>query len=105
MLRASGSAWTVGDVGFLRLERRVPEEVRERYAAVAQTGRHGEHLRSAWAKMYGRNPELSSAYRHAVSAVEAAGAPVISPANERATLGTMIADFQDNPEKWTVPLG
>ena len=106
MLSLSGSAWRVAeDDGFLRLERRVPEEVRDRYRDVAQQGRHGEHLRAAWAAMYGRNPDASSAYRHAVSAVEAAGASVISPRNVRTTLGTMIRDFAAKPDKWDVPLG
>lgn len=47
----------------------------------------------------------SVAYGEAVKAVEAAGAFIISPANDRTTLGTMIRDFKARPEKWEVPLG
>ncbi len=107
MLHTAGSAWTVArreDEPF-HLERRVPEELADRFAAVSAKGRAGEHLRSAWSEMYGRDPTPSTAYREAVRAVEAAGATVISPDNDRTTLGTMIRDFAAKPEKWEVPLG
>lgn len=107
ILVTAGSAWTVagGDGALWRLERRVPSEVAERFAEVSAKGRAGQHLRLAWSEVYGREPDPSTAYREAVRAVEAAGASVISPGNERATLGTMIADFRAKPQKWIVPLG
>lgn len=105
-LTSGGSAWraTVKD-GPAHLERRVPTEIIERYEVVSSKGRAGEYLRTAWIEMYGRNPDASKAYRQAVSAVEAAGEPTISPNNKRTTLGTMIRDFKAKPEKWNVPLG
>ena len=52
----------------------------------------------------GRNPDASGAYREAVRAVEAAYAPIVSPKNERATLGTIIADIRNKPSKFSVRL-
>ncbi len=107
MLATAGSAWTVAGESEepLRLERRVPSEVRDRYVEVSAKGRAGGHLQVAWREMYGRNPDPSAAYREAVRAVEAAGTPIISPNNSRTTLGTMIRDFRAKPDKWDVPLG
>src|SRR5207248_1978772 len=68
------------------------------------SGRAAEHLRSAWANTYGRDPSPSKAYGDAVRAVEAAAKPVISPKNSRTTLGTLIRDIRAKPGKWTVTL-
>lgn len=105
MLEGAGSAWR--DVGGdpPHLEKRVPDEVRDRYLLTARQGRPAEHLRQAWKKMYGRDPDPSSAYREAVRAVEAAATPVILPDDANATLGKMIGAIRDKPEKWSAPLG
>ena len=104
-LSTGGSAWrATGEGGTPHLERRVPEEVQKRYDEVSRTGRSGDHLRLAWQAMYRQNPSPTEAYDHAVKAVEVAGRPVISPTNDKSTLGTMIRDFNAKPEKWDVPL-
>lgn len=107
MLHSAGSAWTVArrEGEPPRLERRVPQEAAQRFSEVSANGRAGEHLRLSWSEAYGRDPDASKAYREAVRAVEAAGAPILSPKNVRTTLGTMIAEFRVKPEKWKVPLG
>jgi hypothetical protein len=106
-LAEGGSAWTVdlsGD-GPFRLLRRVDATVTAAARAVmSASGRAGQHLAKAWNEVYGRNPDPSTAYREAVRAVEAIGAPVISPNNPKATLGTMIADMRNAPTKWVVVL-
>ena len=66
--------------------------------------RPARHLGDAWRKGWGRNPEASGAYNDAVRAVEAAYTPIVSPKNERATLGTVIADITNKPSKFRVRL-
>jgi len=67
-------------------------------------GRAGEHLARAWVATYGRTGNPSEGYRESIKAVEAAAKPVVSPANDRATLGTVIADIRNDPTKWTIDL-
>jgi hypothetical protein len=88
--------------GYAQLQKRLPEEaaaVGEQ--AMAAKDRAAEHLRAAWSKAYGRDPDANGAYEHAVKAVEAAGKPIVSPKNKATTLGTMIADMRNKPAKWT----
>jgi hypothetical protein len=51
-----------------------------------------------------RYPNPSTAYSQSIKAVEVAAKGVISPTNDKATLGTMIADIRNKPEKWSFVL-
>ena len=66
--------------------------------------RPADYLKGAWHKAWGRDPDPSGAYREAVRAVEAAYAPIVSPKNELATLGTIIRDIRNKPSKFSVRL-
>jgi hypothetical protein len=102
-LAEAGSVWSVaGDPNGYSLRRRVTE-VGDALARQPQSGvgNAASELRTAYDKAYGREPEASAAYRHAIKAVEAAAIPVISPNNASATLGTVIADMRQSPAKWT----
>ncbi len=66
--------------------------------------RPSQHLRDAWQKAWGRNPDASGAYREAVRAVEAAHAPIVLPRDSSATLGKMIAALRDKPDKFAARL-
>lgn len=105
-LEEGGSAWTVAVIGeHFALVRRVDPTVKAAAdEVISSSGRAGRHLQKAWNHAYGRQPDPSTAYREAVRAVEAIGAPVISPDNRVATLGTMIADIRNAPQKWEVAL-
>jgi hypothetical protein len=109
ILVLGGSAWAVEHIedgeGDYRLTRRAVGPVREAIAALTPATRAHAHLVAAWNKSSVRNPDPSGAYREAVRAVEAAGKPVVLPANDRATLGTMIAALRDKPEKWQTTIG
>lgn len=102
LLSTGGSAWRVTERG---LERRVDQTL-ERAAELvdAKGGRPAEHLRDAWHKAWGRNADASGAHQEAVSAVEAAYAPIVSPANPRTTLGTIISNIREKPSKFRVRL-
>jgi hypothetical protein len=107
VLREGGSIWEVlADDDHYRLSHRTVGpvvEVLEHTATEATRAHH--HLATAWSKLAGRNPDPSGAYREAVRAVEAVAKPIILPANDRATLGQMIAALREKPEKWTVTIG
>ena len=100
LLSQGGSAWRATPDG---LKRRVDETLQSvAESTIASGTRPAQHLSDAWRKAWGRNPDASGAYREAVRAVEAAYAPIVSPKNERATLGTIIADIKNKPLKFRV---
>jgi len=107
ILTEAGSAWSVTtrEGGGFELTARVEEAVRATIeSTVREGGRAGIYLAKAWTFGYGRHPDASAAYRDSIRAVEVAAKPVVSPKNERTTLGTMIADVRNRPGKWTTPL-
>lgn len=101
LLTAANSAYGVRD-DARGLELRIVPEVKEQVQSVIDvaTGSPGDHLRNAWNEAYGLNPDPTKAYSESIKSVEAAMAPVVSPANLRATLGTIIKDVEAKPEKW-----
>ena len=83
------------------LVRRVPAEAQATYArAVAPDDIAASHLTEAWQAAFGAEPDPESAFLGAVKAVEATFKSVISPANDRATAGTMADDLEKKPDKW-----
>lgn len=84
------------------LELRVLPEVKDAVQAVVDSapGSAGDHLRTAWNEAYSRSPDPVKAYAESIKAVESAMAPVVSPTNLRATLGTIIRDVENKPSKW-----
>jgi hypothetical protein len=70
---------------------------------MARAGRAGTRLAKAWEELYGLTPNASAAYRLAILAVEDAAAPVISPNNSNATLGTMLRQIEDQKD-WRLPM-
>lgn len=104
VLSQAGSVYRVQEAEVSYLARRVAPELQAAADAQMTEGRPGEHLARAWRAIYSRNPDPSDGYREAIKAVEAAAIPVVSPANHRATLGTVIADLRNDPTKWAVSL-
>lgn len=107
LLSVHGSAWKLGsnEQDQPCLERRVDSTVHAAAKAeMDQAGNAAAHLHRAWHRIYGRTLDSGGAYREAVRAVEAAAKPVISPTNASSTLGTMLADLRNKPEKWDLIL-
>ena len=102
ILKRGGSAWRVTE---RRLERRVDETL-QRVASdiLATKKRPAQYLEDAWRKAWGRNPDASGSYRDAVRSVEAAYRPIVSPKNQNATLGTIIRDIENKPQKFKARL-
>lgn len=60
-------------------------------------------MAKAWGELYGIEPNASAAYGLAIKAVEDAAIPVVSPNNERATLGTVLAQVEEQGD-WQLPM-
>jgi hypothetical protein len=105
LLLRSRSAWEVGQrAGRPGLARRVPAGVQVAADSVMQrAGRAGARLAKAWEALYGIQPNASEAYRLTILAVEDAAVPVVSPNNEKATLGTVLRDIEQQGD-WRLPM-
>lgn len=106
MLFKSGSGWHVVDrAGHARLERRLSEGVALGVEKVVSASQQSSKLlQDAWNAAYGTVPDSTKSYANSVKAVEAAAIPVISPNNDKATLGTCIRDVASKPDKWSFTL-
>lgn len=102
-LNTAGSAWRVDEAegGLLR---RVPREAQKSYEQALETQPSAaEHLSGAWEHAFGRHPDAGDAWGDAIRAVEAALHQIISPANEKATLGSMKSELRQAPaEKFII---
>jgi hypothetical protein len=73
-------------------------------AAMPAAGSAAEQIRSAWAELHGLHPDPSAAYRAAVQAVESAAHAMIEPNNAKATLGTMIGQLRNTPQRYALAI-
>lgn len=107
VLKDGGSVWTVTRVPEGNVSELTRRELTGTRDAIERTpaGKARDHLLAALSEVARREPDPSGAYDHAVKAVEAAARPVISPRNDKATLGTILRDMRAKPEKWTTTLG
>ena len=99
------SAWAVGSRSGKRgLVRRIPLGAQVGVDSVIErAGRAGKHLAKAWENLYGIQHNISESYRLAILAVEDAAIPRISPSNQKATLGTVLRDLE-NQGDWSLPM-
>lgn len=104
ILRVGGSVWTV-TADRTGLERRVPEATGQAFAqATALSDSVAEELKEAWGSVYGRNPDPSDAWDHAIKAVEDLLIPIVVPKASKANLGTVAGELKANPDRWTFGL-
>ncbi len=104
ILEEAGSEFCVGtdEDGNFQLQYRQSQEMTQLIQSEAdQPERAAEHLRRAWVKCFRVDPapDPNAACSEAVSAVEAAAKPVISPRNKKTTLGTLLRDMKPDPDK------
>jgi hypothetical protein len=117
ILYSSGSVWEVnwvaeddtsedgGDAHYF-LARRDLAAARDAITEIRDAAaRPGRFLTAAWTRIATQDPDPNGAYDNAIKAVEAAAQPVVSPKNQRATLGTMLKDMKQKPTKWAFALG
>ena len=107
ILQQGGTVWRTGRILADRygLTRRVSAAT-QLAADEAMTGgqQHHKYLSKAWGEAYGRNPSPDSAYRDSVKAVEAASIPVVQPPQKPETLGLVIVELREHPEKFATRL-
>jgi hypothetical protein len=97
-LTRGGSVWRATERG---LERRVdPTAMVALDQATRLRDSASDELGEAWNRAYGRDPDASDAWDHAIKAVEAILREIISPDNHTATLGTLIRDLRDGAPKF-----
>ena len=101
MLDEGGSAWRVAPDGKGLIERTLDAE----HAAVKLAAQGDDQIAAdigtAWNAAWRReDPSAVEAYAAAVNAIEGVLAPIVAPKNTRPTLGTIISDLRDKPEKW-----
>ena len=103
ILKEAGSVYCVGqdEDGDFQLQFRQSEEMIELIESEAnQPGNAATHLRNAWSKCFGLDPDPKGACREAVEAVEVAAKPVVTPTDSQPSLGKMCGAIRDKPEKW-----
>lgn len=103
-LRSGASIWTVAQ-GGKALELFVPAAESDAYAmATTPQDDASEHLAEAWTHIYGRHPDPSDAWDHAIKAVEALLWELVIPNSTGATLGTILDALAAKPSKWSFRL-
>lgn len=89
-LALCGSTLTVNKEGNALVEA-VGQEAQEIYdSATSVEDERTTDLREAWINAYGRSPDPSDAWDHAIKAVEHVLVPVVQPNNAKATLGNVL---------------
>lgn len=73
--------------------------------ALQPEDRASHELQEAWTNAYGRGPDASDAWDHAIKAVEALVGPLVEPNNAASTLGSQMAvirnDATSKNPKWS----
>lgn len=86
-----GSAYTVDDDGHHIIDVVLPETTQSREKAVSVADAASDELHEAWVAAFGRSPDPSDAWDHAIKAVESVICPVVEPKRAKPTLGTSIS--------------
>jgi len=110
MLADGRSAYRLNDTGDGLTTRVAQASTNAFQSAVAsasqapKVGSAADLLRTAWDALYALHPDAPKAYRHAVSAVEAAAAATIEPNNSKATLGTMLRQLRSHRQQYMLAI-
>ena len=102
ILDGGNSAYTLRS-DWHGLELRVLPEARDAVESVIASARDtsvGAHLANAWNEAFGLSPDPVKSYAESIRAVEAAAAPVLTPKDKNATLGTLIGHLDTNLGAW-----
>jgi len=104
ILRAGRSAWTVAPDGR-SLVTRVDATATDLFRrATTPADFASEELAEAWEKTYGRNPNASDAWDHAIKACEHALRSIVTPNNPTATLGGILGQLRAQPPQFELIL-
>lgn len=104
ILSLAGSVWTVADSDRC-LERRVSPESRQAMrSATSVPDATSAELQDAWKSAYGRNPNPSDAWDHAIKAVEDLLIPIVIPRKAKPNLGGVAGVLKAESALWSFGL-
>lgn len=104
MLSMGGSVWKVRP-DKMGLERRVSAEAQTLYEAASSPGDEASReLQEAWTAAFGRAPDASDAWDHAIKAVEELYIPLVVPKAAKSNLGSVAGELKANPAGWVLVL-
>jgi hypothetical protein len=103
-LEDAGSVWTVAPDTRSLVRRMLPAEANQFERATDPADEAATELREAWTNVYGRHPNPSYAWTHAIKAIEALLWDLVIPKSSGATLGNILRALQDKPSKWRLRL-
>lgn len=105
LLTVAGHTLTVGPDNKTLVEVVEPAMRTLASEATQPEDRASQELQEAWTNAYGRGPDASDAWDHAIKAVEAVVGPLVEPSNVRSTLGSQMAvirnDAASKSPKWS----
>jgi hypothetical protein len=103
LLHAGHSAWSVGPDGTSLARRVDPAAAAAAAQAIGVSDPAAAELAEAWRNAFGRHPDPSDAWDHAIKAVEHVLKPVVCPDRPRATLGNVVGDLRAQ-DRWQIAL-
>ena len=102
ILKYGGSTWRATERG---LERRVDPMAQEAFSsATAPEDATSAELEEAWRNAFGRDPNPSDAWDHAIKAVEAVLIPVVVPQQDKPQLGHVLGALDRQGHLWRLGL-
>jgi hypothetical protein len=102
LLVDGGSVWTVTTTG---LQRRVPAPVQDALEEATSPADVPTHeLEEAWRNAYGRHPDPSDAWDHAIKAVEATLLPIVVPAQHSPHSGHILGELDQHGAQFALGL-
>ena len=104
ILKSAGHVLRVSPDGS-RLVERIEPTLWDEYEQVTQLDdQASQYMQEAWALAFGRNPNGSDAWGKAIKAIETLLKPIVSPKNNKATIGSMTSELRQAPGKWECKL-
>ena len=104
ILKSAGHVLRVSPDGS-RLVERIEPTLWNEYEQVTQLDdQASQYMQEAWALAFGRNPNGSDAWGKAIKAIETLLKPIVSPKNNKATIGSMTSELRQAPGKWECKL-
>jgi hypothetical protein len=100
ILDSGASAWTVSPAGDA-LQKRVDDAAAEAYTVASSVDDQvAAELDEAWAAAFGRNPDPSDAWDHAIKAVEELLIPMVLRGATKPNLGGVAGQLEAASHKW-----
>lgn len=104
ILKSAGHVLRVSPDGSRLVERIEPTLWNEHEQVTQLDDQASQYMQEAWALAFGREPNLSDAWGRAVKAIETLLKPIVSPKNDKATIGSMVSALRQSPDKWKCKL-